>query len=175
MNTLLPPAATREESTEMIGRLNKTAAPDGKQQLQLLSSVIDNLIKIYGFWEVPWGTINRYQRLTGKFDEEYNDTKRSLAVALTSSKFGSLPAFESRSFNGTKGRYGFSGNSFIAAVEFGPRIKAKSIVTGGQSNNPASNHFADQAPGFINGKFKEIFFYKEDVLKNKEKIYRPGE
>ncbi|MEI6264792.1 MAG: penicillin acylase family protein [Sphingobacteriia bacterium] len=175
MNTLLPPAATREEGTEIIGRLTKAAATDGKQQLQLLSGVIDNLNKIYGFWEVPWGTINRYQRLTGKFDEEYNDTKRSLAVALTTSKLGSLPAFESRSFNGTKGRYGFSGNSFIAAVEFGPRLKAKSIVTGGQSNNPASNHFTDQAPGFINGNFKEIFFYKEDVLKNKEKIYRPGE
>jgi|LakMenEpi03Aug12_release.lakeMendotaPanAssembly.Ray.scaffolds.fasta_scaffold00275_20 acyl-homoserine lactone acylase PvdQ len=175
MNTLLPPAATREEGTEIIGRLNKAASSDGKQQLQLLSAVIDNLNKIYGFWELPWGTINRYQRLTGHFDEQYNDTKRSLAVALTSSKLGSLPAFESRSFNGTKGRYGFSGNSFIAAVEFGPRLKAKSIVTGGQSNNPASNHFTDQAPGFINGKFKEIFFYPEDVLKNKEKIYRPGE
>lgn len=175
MNTLLPPAATREEGTEIIDRLNKVAATDGKQQLQLLSTVIDNLTKMYGFWEMPWGTINRYQRLTGHFDEQYNDTKRSLAVALTTSKLGSLPAFESRSFNGSKGRYGFSGNSFIAAVEFGPRIKAKSIVTGGQSNNPASNHFTDQAPGFINGNFKEIFFYKEDVLKNKEKIYRPGE
>jgi acyl-homoserine lactone acylase PvdQ len=176
MNGMIPFAPTREENTEIVGRLNQvTTVVEGKQQLQLLSSVIDNLISIYGFWEVPWGTINRYQRLTGKFEEEYNDTKRSFAVALTTSKLGSLPAFESRSYNGTKGRYGFSGNSFIAAVEFGPRLKAKSIVTGGQSNNPASNHFTDQAPGFINGKFKEIFFYPEDVMKNKEKIYRPGE
>ncbi|WP_163364918.1 penicillin acylase family protein, partial [Escherichia coli] len=68
----------------------------------------------------------------------------SFAVALSSSRNGSLPAFESRSFDGTKGRYGYSGNSFIAIVEFGPKVKAKTIVTGGHSNNPKSPHFTDQ-------------------------------
>ena len=175
MNTLLPPAATREEGTEIIGRLNKAASSDGKQQLQLLSAVIDNLNKIYGFWELPWGTINRYQRLTGNFSEVYDDNKESLAVPLSSSRWGSLPAFESRSMYSSKGRYGFSGNSFIAAVEFGKKVKAKTIVTGGHSNNPLSTHFKDQSEGFVYGKFKDVFFYKEDVMNNKEKEYRPGE
>ena len=175
LNTLYPLAETKEENTEIVGRLKSIANNiEAKQQLLALSSVMQNLQKLYGFWEVPWGTINRYQRLTGKFNEQYNDSKQSLAVALTTSKLGALAAFESRSMNDSKGRYGFSGNSFIAAVEFGPRLKAKTIVTGGHSNDPSSNHFIDQAEGFINGKFKNIFFYKEDVMKNAEKQYHPG-
>jgi acyl-homoserine lactone acylase PvdQ len=77
--------------------------------------------------------------------------------------------------NGTKKRYGYSGNSFIAAVEFGKKLRAKSIVTGGESSDPASPHFADQANGYLEGKFKEVLFFKEDVLNNKEKEYHPGE
>lgn len=176
MNTLIPRAQTQEENTEVIGRLeNIAAAVSLELQLKTLQEVINALKKKYSFWEVPWGTINRYQRLTGKFDERYDDTKQSFAVALSSSRNGSLPAFESRSFDGTKGRYGYSGNSFIAIVEFGPKVKAKTIVTGGHSNNPKSPHFTDQAAGYINGKFKEVFFYKEDVIKNKEVVYHPGE
>ncbi len=77
--------------------------------------------------------------------------------------------------NGTKRRYGYSGNSFIAAVEFGKRIRAKTIVTGGESSNPLSPHFSDQASMYLDGKFKEVLFYKEDVLNNMEIKYHPGE
>jgi acyl-homoserine lactone acylase PvdQ len=147
----------------------------GKKQLEQLNEVINDLKVKYGHWQVRWGSINRYQRLTGNFSEVYDDNKESLAVPLSSSRWGSLPAFESRSMYSSKGRYGFSGNSFIAAVEFGKKVKAKTIVTGGHSNNPLSTHFKDQAEGFVYGKFKDVFFYKEDVMNNKEKEYRPGE
>jgi len=88
--------------------------------------------------------------------------------------WGSLPSFYSRRLD-TKNRYGLSGNSFIAAVEFGPRLKAKTILTGGESFNPSSPHFTDQAEGFLEGKFKDINFYREDVLKNAERTYHPGD
>jgi acyl-homoserine lactone acylase PvdQ len=176
VNGLYPKAATQEENTEIIGRFNSIAKNmESAQLIKTLAEVVDNLKKQYGTWEVTWGSINRYQRLTGKFDEQYDDAKPSMAVALSSSRFGSLPAFESRVMPGTKNRYGFSGNSFIAAVEFGNKIKAKTIVTGGQNNNPASAHFTDQSAGFINGNFKEVFFYKADVLNNKKRQYHPGE
>ena len=176
VNALFPRAKTQEENTEVVGRFKDIAQKaEPGQLLNALAEVVSFLKNQYGFWEVPWGTINRYQRLTGKFEEQYSDLKPSMAVPLSSSRFGSLPAFESRSINGTKGRYGYSGNSFIAAVEFGPKVKARTIVTGGQDNNPASSHFTDQAAGFIHGKFKEVFFYKEDVLKNMQKQYHPGE
>ena len=75
--------------------------------------------------------------------------------------------------NGTKKRYGYSGNSFIAAVEFGPKIKAKSIMTGGQSFDPQSKNFTDQAEGYINRQFKDVLFYKADVLKHAAMTYHP--
>jgi acyl-homoserine lactone acylase PvdQ len=94
---------------------------------------------------------------------------------LASATFGSLPSFASRRFTNTNKRYGISGNSFVACIEFGKKVKAKSIVTGGQSFDPASKHYADQAEMFINGNFKDVLFYKEDVLKNVERKYHPGE
>ncbi len=176
INSLWPRAKTQEENTEWIGRFNAMAnGISEKKQLEQLNEVINDLKAKYGHWQVRWGSINRYQRLTGNFSEVYDDNKESLAVPLSSSRWGSLPAFESRSMYSSKGRYGFSGNSFIAAVEFGKKVKAKTIVTGGHSNNPLSTHFKDQAEGFVYGKFKDVFFYKEDVMNNKEKEYRPGE
>ena len=76
---------------------------------------------------------------------------------------------------GTNKRYGFGGNSFICIVEFGPRIRAKSLLAGGVNNNPASPHFNDQAEMYSQGRFKEVLFYREDVEKQAEKTYRPGQ
>ena len=66
-----------------------------------------------------------------------------------------------------------NGNSFVCAVEFGKKIKAKSLLAGGQSGNPLSPHFFDQANMYANGMFKEVHFYKEDVLKHKRQAYHP--
>jgi acyl-homoserine lactone acylase PvdQ len=60
-------------------------------------------------------------------------------------------------------------------VEFGDTIKAKSLLAGGQSGDPKSKHFRDQAGMYAQGKFKEVLFYKEDILKHVERTYRPGE
>jgi acyl-homoserine lactone acylase PvdQ len=74
-----------------------------------------------------------------------------------------------------KKRYGYSGNSFIAAVEFGKKVTARTIMTGGESSDPSSPHFSDQASMYLEGRFKDVLFYKEDVLRHKEKEYHPGE
>ena len=86
-----------------------------------------------------------------------------------------IPSFASSSFRGTKKRYGYHGNSFICAVEFGKKIKAKSLLTGGESGDPLSKHFGDQALMYTKGQFKDVLFYKEDVLKHVEREYHPGE
>lgn len=173
ISTLIPRAVTMEEGTQAIQRFEQMAALPAQQKLQALKEAMLSLQSTYGTWKKPWGDINRYQRMAeGK---PFNDDAPSLPVPLASSRWGSLPAFESRSGNGFNKRYGVSGNSFIAAVEFGKRLKARTIITGGQGTDPSSPHFTDQAEGFIEGKFKDVFFYKEDVMKNKERTYRPGE
>ena len=146
-----------------------------REQLEILVSAIKMLELKYGTWNVAWGEINRYQRNTGKVKAIFSDDLPSLPVGMASARWGCLPAFESRPYSNSKKQYGLSGNSFIAAVEFGKKVKAKTIVTGGQSSDPTSIHFTDQASGYINGQLKDIFFYKEDVIQHSEKQYHPGE
>ncbi len=168
----LPKAKSSEEATYQTERVNallKTIRPE--QELLFLSEAIRNLQLRYGSWKTEWGDINRYQRPA---DAVFSDIKPSFPVAQVASAFGQLPSFVSRTMD-TKKRYGYSGNSFIAAVEFGPKVKAKTIITGGQSFNPNSKNFDDQAEMYLDGKFKTVFFYKTDVLKHAAKTYHPGE
>ena len=144
-----------------------------QQRLTLLADALIDLQKTHGSWKLPWGEINRYQRLTGNIKQKYEDDKASFPVGSASSLLGPLAPFEAERFN-TKKYYGYDGNSFVAAIEFGKKIKAKSILTGGQSFDPLSKHFTDQAEGYINGKFKDVLFYKSDVLKHVERRYHPG-
>lgn len=173
LSQFAPRAETMEEGTNSVKRYEDMANTTPQQKMESLKKVLDELTKTYGNWRQPWGEINRYQRVAE--GQRFNDSQPSIPVALSSSRWGSLPAFESRSGNGYNKRYGTSGNSFIAAVEFGKKLKAKTILTGGQSTDPNSPHFTDQAEGFVNGKFKDIFFYREEVEKNKVKTYYPGE
>ncbi|MBF9236729.1 penicillin acylase family protein [Hymenobacter sp. BT683] len=152
--------------------LANTSPPE---KVAALAEALDDLTRYFGTWKTPWGDINRFQRLTGNIQETYDDQKPSLPVAFTSSSWGSLAAFGARAYPGTKKRYGTVGNSFVAVVEFGPRIKARSVVTGGQHSRPGQSHFTDQADLYTTGRFKEVRFYPEDVKANAEKTYHPGQ
>jgi acyl-homoserine-lactone acylase len=163
---------------EWASRIMKDLSSNEK--LNLLYDAIKDLQKRFGSWKVPWGDINRYQRVGN--GENFDDKEASLPVGLASATWGSLPSYQSRRFANSDKRYGFSGNSFIACVEFvrkdslgGKKIKAKSSITGGQSFDPSSKHFTDQAQMYIDGNFKDVLFYKEDVMKHIERKYHPGE
>ncbi|TSD63429.1 acylase [Inquilinus sp. KBS0705] len=168
----VPAPRKPQEASYQVKRVREMLEdmPD-KATLLFLKQAVDGLTKRYGTWQVQWGDINRYQRPAD--GQTFDDKAPSLPVGSTSSLFGQLPSYQSRVMPGTQKRYGFSGNSFIAAVEFGPKVIAKTIVTGGSSFNAASKHFTDQAQGYIDGKFKDVLFYKADVLKHAEKTYHP--
>nr|WP_254245241.1 penicillin acylase family protein [Hymenobacter sp. BRD67] len=146
-----------------------------EEKLTALAETQAQLTRDFGSWKVAWGEVNRYQRLTGRIDETFDDQQPSRPVAFTSSAWGSLAAFGAHTYPGTKKRYGNVGNSFVAVVEFGPRVVARSVVTGGQASRPDSPHFTDQAPLYCEGKFKDVWFYPEDVAKHVERQYHPGE
>jgi len=168
----LPPAKTTEASTYQTERVSNLMQGISPIRLTgLLNQAVADLNKRYGTWKTPWGDINRYQRPADGIT--FSDSARSLPVGQTSSLFGQLPSFVSRPMN-TQKRYGYSGNSFVSIVEFGSRIRAKSIVTGGESFDPASKNYTDQAGMYIAGVFKDVLFYKADVLKHAEKTYHPG-
>jgi acyl-homoserine-lactone acylase len=62
----------------------------------------------------------------------------------------------------------------VAVVEFGEKVKAKSMLAGGQSSDPNSPHFYDQAQRYADANFKEVAFYREDVEKRMQEKYVPG-
>jgi acyl-homoserine lactone acylase PvdQ len=125
----------------------------------------------FGTWKITWGSVNRFQRISNGLD--FDDTKPSIPVAFTSSAWGQLPSYTSKPYKGSNKWYGVNGNSFIAAVEFGPTIKAYSLLAGGQSGDVNSPHFFDQAEMYKQGNFKNVLFYKFDVKKAAVQVYHP--
>jgi len=158
---------------EITKSFAKNASAD--QLLLKLQLTVNELKTKFGTWQIPWGDINRFQRPTGDINLVYNDSLESLPIGYASAFWGCLPAYSSTYQKDTKKRYGYNGNSFVCVVEFGNKIKAKSLLAGGNSGNPQSKHFRDQAEMYRKGQFKDVLFYKDDVQKNAERTYHPGE
>ena len=176
LNPVIQRVYIEEGQTDQVAATKSFAANAAQEDLLLpMRSVVLELQERFGNWKMPWGEVNRFQRLTGEAREKYDDTKPSLPVGYTSATWGCLPSYVSRVMPGTRKRYGTNGNSFVCAVEFGPKLKAKSVLAGGVNRNPASPHFTDQAERYTKGDFKDVLFYREDVLRNAERRYRPGE
>jgi acyl-homoserine lactone acylase PvdQ len=140
-----------------------------------LQEVVNKLNQNFGRWDVAWGDINRIQRIKSSIVPTHADSAGSLPVGRASSTWGQLPSYNSQYFKGSTKRYGTGGNSFVCAVEFGKKVRAKAILAGGQSGDPASPHFFDQAKMYADGEFREVLFYKDDVLKHAKRTYHPGE
>lgn len=145
------------------------------QQLDALREASAELESDWGSWQVPWGEVNRYQRINGDIVQQFNDEEASWPVGFASGRWGALASFGSRKYPGTRRMYGTSGNSFVAAVEFGNPLRAKAITVGGLQNDPALPHFDDQAEMYANGEFRDVLFYRDDIEANLERSYRPGE
>ena len=142
--------------------------------LSALSAAVDKLTFDFGAWQTPWGQINRFQRLTGDIVQPFNDAAPSIPVPFTSSLWGSLASFGARQYPETKRWYGTSGNSFVAIVEFGPRVHAIAVTAGGESGHPASKHFEDEAERYASGRLREVYFYPDQLKGHTERTYRPG-
>jgi len=162
-----------EPTNKKYMRLARDTTPD--QKLKALSDALSWLRRDFGRWQVPWGEINRFQRISPAIDHPFSDTAPSVPVPFADGNFGSLAAFRSEPKNGSERWYGFHGNSFVAVVEFGPRVRARAVTVGGQSGDPASPHFNDQASRYASGQLREVYFYPEDLRGNIERAYRPGE
>jgi|LNAP01.1.fsa_nt_gb acyl-homoserine-lactone acylase len=146
-----------------------------QQRLHALAEAVDRLQRDFGHWGVPWGEVNRFQRLTGAIGQPFDDGKPSIPVPFTSSRWGSLASFGAHRWPGTRRYYGTSGNSFVAVVEFGPRVSARAITAGGESGQPESKHFNDQAERYTTGNLREVYFWPEQLKGHTERSYHPGQ
>ena len=150
-----------------------TGLPEDRR-LQIFELTLEQLTSDFGTWNIPWGEVNRFQRLSGDINASFDDEEPSFAVGLTTARWGHLAAYGMRGRHDVKRIYGTRGNSFVAAVEFGEKVRAKTILAGGQSSDPSSPHFNDQAEMYANGEFKNAAYYREDVEARAEEIYNPG-
>lgn len=143
--------------------------------LGALSRASDRLTRDFGSWQMPWGDVNRFQRLSGAIDAGFDDSKPSLPVAFASANWGSLAAYGQTGARTTKKYYGNRGNSFVAAVEFGPTVRARSVLAGGVNADPDSPYFFNQGERYATGAFKDVNFYRADVEKHATRTYHPGQ
>ncbi len=148
--------------------------PTAAETQAVFIQTLEQMTRDFGTWNTPWGEINRFQRLSGAIDADFDDTKPYVPVGLASGNWGALAAYGARATSTTKRLYGYRGNSFVAVVEFGTKVRAKSMLAGGQQADLNSPHFFDQGQRYADAKFKEVAFYREDVEKRKVTSYHPG-
>ncbi len=146
-----------------------------EEQLQALAAACDKLAAEFGKWNTPWGEINRFQRLTGDIAQPFDDKGPSVPVGFTSARWGSLASFGAKSYPNTRKMYGNTGNSFVAVVEFGDKVRAKAVSAGGESGAPTSKHFKDQAERYSTGSLRDVYFYPAQLTGHTERQYHPGQ
>ena len=164
--------ADTAEGLSIYDYMAEKAGP--KARLDALLEASDRLTRDFGSWGVPWGEINRFQRLNGDIQQPFDDSKPSIPVPFTSSRWGSLASFGAHRWPGTKRYYGNGGNSFVAVVEFGPKVHARAITAGGESGHPDSKHFNDEAERYTTGNLREVYFWPEQLVGHTAQVYHPG-
>jgi acyl-homoserine-lactone acylase len=149
-------------------------------RIRALEATLAGLEKSFGTWKVAWGEINRLQRVHGsQVDMQghgaFRDDLPSLPVAGAPGSLGIVFNFYAFPQQGQKRRYGVAGHSFVGAVELADQPKVKTILQFGESGDPASPHWFDQAALYAQKQFKTARYAQADVEANCERHYHPGE
>jgi acyl-homoserine-lactone acylase len=168
---------------ETYDRVLKMAAKrdlGNSPRLRALEATLAELSKTRGTWKVAWGEINRLQRIHGsQIDMQgqgaFRDDQPSLPVAGAPGPLGVVFNFYTLPQAGQKRRYGVAGHSFVGAVELAEQPKVKTILQFGESGDPASPHWFDQAALYAKKQFKPSWFTRADVTAHSERRYHPGE
>jgi acyl-homoserine-lactone acylase len=54
-------------------------------------------------------------------------------------------------------------------------VRARAITAGGESGNPASPHFNDEATRYSTGNLRDVYFYPSQLKGHIERVYYPGD
>ena len=166
-------APKSEPGNKVMMRLDRDTSPALK--LQMLQETLAYLKRDFGRWQVPWGEISRFQRISSAIHAAYSDSAPSIPVPFAEGRYGSLASIRSEPKPGTRRWYGDYGNSFVAVVEFGKRVRARAVTAGGESGNPASPHFNDEAQRYASGALRDVYFYPDELKGHTERVYHPGD
>jgi acyl-homoserine-lactone acylase len=155
--------------------LHALLATTPRRKLESFSLAVSAISAGFGAWQTPWGQFNRFQRLTDDIKPRFDDAAPSIPVPFVAGDWGSLAAFNAASGTHTKKWYGNDGNTFVAVVEFAKRVRAVAVSAGGESGDPRSPHFDDQAVRYSTGNLRPVYFYPDELAGHTERTYHPGE
>jgi acyl-homoserine lactone acylase PvdQ len=169
-------AETYDRAMKMVAKRDVQNRP----RIRAIEATLADLEKTHGTWRVAWGEVNRLQRIHGsqvdmRGQGAFRDDQPSLPIAGAPGPLGVVFNFYTMPQAGQKRRYGVAGHSFVAAVELGEQPKAKTILQFGESGDPKSAHWFDQAVLYAKKQFKPSYFTRADVEANSERHYHPGE
>lgn len=167
--------AERRPDPDQNGTRTDVVAGEDPAWTGALAGALRALREEWGTTEVAWGRINRHQRpLPGAPPRELDPDRPSLPVGGASGGLGSVFSYYTVPSGNAEPRLGVAGNSLVKVMEFGPEPRARSVLNYGQSGDPASPHFFDQAALYVERRFKPAFFTREDVRANATRSYTVG-
>ena len=144
-----------------------TTTPRGLKNLQRAVDAyiwaVPETRRLYGALDKPWGEFARVRR--GTVDVPVGGCG------------GALGCFRVLNFQPQPdGKFAVNGgDGWVLAVEFTDVPRAYSVLGYGQSNNPNSPHFSDQAEMFATGRMKKVAFTEADIRTQLLRAYRPGQ
>lgn len=142
--------------------------------LAALDSAAKELTRVHGTWQVPWGDVNRLQRWIDRPGAGPSDTLPSLPVPGLDGGDGAVFTFTAPPRSDSRRQYGVAGGTYVSVVEFGPVVRGRAVHVFGMNGDPASAHFADQAPLYAVGRFREVPLRLDEVRAAAVRTYRPG-
>ena len=145
----------KEQWSLKAARTTPDGLADPKKAVALLEEAAKELKGGYGSLDIPWGDI-------------YRITYNGLDLPGNGAD-GSVGVFRVAWSNGLEddGKMHISGgDSWVSVIEFGDKVRAKALLSYGNSTQKNSPHNGDQLKLFSKNELRDVYFYREDVLPN---------
>lgn len=130
---------------------------DQKLAVDLLVNAAAAVQKKYGSLTIAWGDVYRF-RMYGK-DYPANGGP---------GEYGIFRTIYFADDNDNKKR-AIAGETYVAVIEFGTKVKAQVLLSYGNATQPGSKHLGDQLIMLSEKKLRPALLEKADILKNIEK------
>lgn len=153
-----------------------------EQFLALLRAAV-RLQHRYGDWRVAWGRVHRLQRVPDGPDLltiGFSDRLPSLPCEGGHGPMGVIftqyyaPPLTIPFLPARRNYYGIVGFTYTSVIEFGPQIRAATSLNFGQSGDPSSPHYFDQARLLSERRLKPELFVWDEIAAQAVRKYQPG-